>query len=633
MPQVLPPPPTVEVVVVEAARLPQSLADRTFSIVTVDEEAITTAPRLDDALTATPGVQLFRRTSSNASNPTTQGISVRSIAGSGASRALVTLDGVPQNDPFGGWVIWSGIPAIGVEQALVVRGAGAGPYGAGALTGTIQLFERTEVPRDGEYEVFAGERGLLGASVAAAAGDFLITASSQRSDGWVPVRGGRLEGDTPLYFRASSAAVRWAPELAGKDLALRLSGFQDARGSGAASGESRMAGATVSATLADRAAGEGYGWRLQGWAKHSDLENRTGNRTAGVSTHEQYATPAWGAGLNGALRYDGPEGGWELGADARGAKGETRERFGTGLAGQRISGGSQSAAGVYAEGYREQGLWFFTGGARLDRWATFDGHRDQSGLGSAHERPEDRSGWVPTARLGMRRDAYEGGGYVRAAAYAGFRPPTLNELFRPFSIGSSTTLANSELDPERLYGVEIGGGGEGETGAFSITVFYNQLEDAIANVTLDATTSQRQNAGTIEAAGIEAEAQKRWGEAFALKAAAGYTNARTDDGLRPAQTPELTASATATWRPIAPLTLRLTAQYEGSRYDDDRNTRRLAPAAELGLRGEWAVDKRAVFYAAVENLTDVSVETAQAFDGTESFDQPRTVRVGLILRP
>ena len=95
-------PPLVDVVTVEAARLPPSPMDRAFSIVTLGGETISIAPRLDEALTATPGVQLFRRTSSQASNPTTQGISVRSIAGSGASRALVTLDGVPQNDPFGG---------------------------------------------------------------------------------------------------------------------------------------------------------------------------------------------------------------------------------------------------------------------------------------------------------------------------------------------------------------------------------------------------------------------------------------------------------------------------------------------------------------------------------------------------
>jgi len=174
-------PPLVDTVVVEAARLPPSPTDKAFSIVTIDSEAIATAPRLDEALTATPGVQLFRRTSSQASNPTTQGISVRSIAGSGASRALVLLDGVPQNDPFGGWVLWTGLPTIAIEQARIVRGAGAGPYGAGALTGTIQLSERTRVPSGGEYEVYGGERGLAGAAAAGAVGDLFMAAATERS--------------------------------------------------------------------------------------------------------------------------------------------------------------------------------------------------------------------------------------------------------------------------------------------------------------------------------------------------------------------------------------------------------------------------------------------------------------------
>lgn len=630
MPAALPPPPTVEVVVVEAARLPPSPTDRAFAIVTVGEEAIATAPRLDEALTAVPGVQLFRRTSSNASNPTTQGMSVRSIAGSGASRTLVTLEGVPQNDPFGGWVIWSGLPPIGVEQARIVRGAGAGPYGAGALTGTIQLAERTTVPEDGEYDLYAGERGLLGYAAARAFGDLLVTSARETSDGWIPVRTNQTAFDAPLFFNATSAAVRWAPEIGGKDLAVRLAGYREARGAGQVGGNARATGAQLSATLADTSPGIGTGWRLQGWVKRSDLENRTGNRTTGITSNEQYATPAWGYGVNAALRRDLPEGGWELGADARLSTGETRERFGSGFAGQRISGGSQSVAGVYAEGYRQTGPWLVTGGARLDRWSTFDGHRDQTGIAPSSERPDDREGWVPTARAGAR---YGEETYLRAAAYAGFRPPTLNELYRPFALAGSTTQANAALEPEKLYGAEIGAGGL----SWALTGFYNRLDGAITNVTIAPSVAQRQNAGAVDAWGLEGQAEKRWSDAFAVQVAAGYTHARVEggpnDGLRPAQTPELTASAAAVWRPVEPLRLRLTARYEGSRWDEDRNTRKLGAATELGLRADWTLTKAVTLYAAAENLTDATVETAQAFDGTESFDQPRTLRLGLVLTP
>src|ERR1700743_3513204 len=94
-------------VVVEAAQLPPAAGDPAFSIVKVGAPILKISDRLDDALTSVPGFSLFRRTSSLGANPTTQGVSLRGIAGSGASRSLGTLDGVPQNDPFGGWVIWT----------------------------------------------------------------------------------------------------------------------------------------------------------------------------------------------------------------------------------------------------------------------------------------------------------------------------------------------------------------------------------------------------------------------------------------------------------------------------------------------------------------------------------------------
>src|SRR5262249_16665745 len=72
-------------------------------------------------------------------------------------RALVTLDGVPQNDPFGGWVIWSSLSPEIVSGAEVVKGAGAGPYGAGALTGVVALFERED--EGGVVDVYGGGPG------------------------------------------------------------------------------------------------------------------------------------------------------------------------------------------------------------------------------------------------------------------------------------------------------------------------------------------------------------------------------------------------------------------------------------------------------------------------------------------
>ena len=121
------PPPAVEAVEVRAARLPPAASEAAFSVIRLDEADLVGRQRLDQALSQAPGASLFRRTDSLSANPTTQGMSLRSIAPSGAGRALVTLDGVPQNDPFGGWVIWAALPPELIEGVTIIRGGGAGP--------------------------------------------------------------------------------------------------------------------------------------------------------------------------------------------------------------------------------------------------------------------------------------------------------------------------------------------------------------------------------------------------------------------------------------------------------------------------------------------------------------------------
>ena len=656
-------PPTVDVVVVEAARLAPAPSDAAFSVVRIDE-AIATAPRVDEALTATPGVQLFRRTSSVAANPTTQGLSVRSIAGSGAGRALVTLDGAPQNDPFGGWVIWSGLPPVSIEGALIVRGAGAGPYGAGALTGTVQLLERTRVPAGGDYEVFAGERGLTGFQGAWAGGDVFLAGGWQRSDGWIPVRAGRGAADRPLAYEAASGVVRFAPSLETIDLAIRASAFEERRDSGLAGARSRATGSSLSVAIADASPGLGTSWRVQAWVRTSDLENSSVAVAAGRATttpaNEQYGTPAIGVGVNAALRMDRGDSGWEVGLDARYADGETRERFRY-MAGAftrgRLAGGSQTVAGLYGEAWLERGPWLVAGGARIDRWSTFEGVRQErdlaSGASTLDFTPPDADGWQPTARLAVRR---EGPVIARAAAYTGFRPPTLNELHRPFRVGNDITEATAALEPEVLYGAEAGLGGAGEGWRWDATVFVTRLDGAIANVTIGVgpgtfpiagfvpaggTLRQRQNVGHVEAWGLEAQLERRWGEAVSLRLAAGYTEAEVDGGgsapqltgLRPAQTPRITASADLRWRVVPPFSLLAQVRYEGDRWEDDLNSRALAASTTVDLRADWTLGPRIGLWLGVDNLFDEAVETGETGDGTESFDAPRTVRVGIRLTP
>ena len=67
--------------------------------------------------------------SSLSSHPTAQGVSLRGIGPSGVSRTLVLVDGVPFNDPFGGWVYWTRVPLESVDRIELIDGSSSSLYG------------------------------------------------------------------------------------------------------------------------------------------------------------------------------------------------------------------------------------------------------------------------------------------------------------------------------------------------------------------------------------------------------------------------------------------------------------------------------------------------------------------------
>ncbi len=647
---------------VQAARLPSAPGDRAFSIVKINPQILVVSERLDEALASAPQFSLFRRTSSLGANPTTQGVSLRAIAGSGASRALVTLDGVPQNDPFGGWVIWTALPPEAISSASLVLGAGAGPYGAGALTGVVKLEQPTHVEGHVAGDISGGNMGYARAAgiaeIDSGPARIFLDASNETSAGWIPVIQGRGAADQALTLHDWSAAERADIGIGAMVLSERVAGYEEDRGAGTLFAASRERGLQASTTLVSPPDNGQLGWRLQGWAESSNLANSSSsvsaNRNTATLANNEYSTPATGFGFNAALRRAQPTYSWELGVDMRDFDGESHELlYSLGKpSGTRTAGGGEFVAGIYAEASRNLGAWLLTGGVRLDGWENYDSSLVQTGTTVVNQHPADRGGVVPTARIGLRRDISPAL-YVRAAAYSGFRPATLNELHRPFRVGNDVTEANADLTPERLYGVEAGLGGQGWVN-WDADVFYNQLDDAIINATIGqgpgsfgaagfvpagGTLFQRENVGAIDAVGVEGEAHKSLGPTLDLSAAFTYTHARVDGGsqapqltgLRPAETPELTVTAGATWRPLARLSLLVEVRYEGDRYDDDQNTRLIAAGTGVDTRLSWSINNAVSAFIAADNLLNAPIQTGRSAANVVTYDAPRFVQVGLTL--
>ncbi len=138
------------------------------AITVLGEEQIKQIPgiELDDRLRAVPGFSLFRRSSSLVANPTTQGVSLRATGSSGASRTLVLWDGIPINDPFGGWVYWDRIDPDYIGEVDIDRGASTSIFGDRALGGTVSLFSPPEQKEHLQAEFLTGSQGTEDASAA-----------------------------------------------------------------------------------------------------------------------------------------------------------------------------------------------------------------------------------------------------------------------------------------------------------------------------------------------------------------------------------------------------------------------------------------------------------------------------------
>ena len=143
-------------VVVTADRTALALNESADTVRVVSQQALQTTGNLTfgDQLRQVTGLQFYRRSSTLVANPTSQGLSLRGLGSTAASRTLVLAGHVPMNDPFGGWVYWDQLPSLAIQNVEVVRGGASDLYGNSAIGGVINMIEHRPGPT--AYAVDAG---------------------------------------------------------------------------------------------------------------------------------------------------------------------------------------------------------------------------------------------------------------------------------------------------------------------------------------------------------------------------------------------------------------------------------------------------------------------------------------------
>jgi len=637
------------VIVVTGNGLPDTPATPAYDTTVLSRETLlaTGSGRLEDALSSVAGFQQFRRSDSRSSNPSAQGVTLRALGGNASSRAQVLLDGVPMADPFFGYIPFSAIAPERLSSARVTRGGGSGPFGAGALAGTIELTSADAATLGlisgqallndrGETETSATIAPRLGEGFAVLSGRW------DRGEGfWTTPLTQRASASVRAAYDAWSVQLRTVAPLTDTiDLQARVLAFHDIRSLRFAGADTSMEGQDASLRLVGRGK---WQFDLLGYVQARNFTNIVVSSTSFVPTLDQRNTPATGIGGKFELRPPSGENNvLRLGLDYRKSSGELFEDAISTVTGavtqRRNAGGVNTDLGLFLEDDLTLGPVTLTGGARADRFAIMQGFfvaRNAAGLTVTDASYPDRSGWEGSFRGGAV--ARLGGGLrLRAAAYTGLRLPTLNELYRPFTVFPVVTQANAALRNERLEGYEAGID-YAPSSAFdlSLTAFDNRVKRAIANVTISPNLRQRQNIDAIEARGIEAGANLKVRQ-FALSASLAWTDAKARgsgaaaalDGNRPAQTPRWSSSATASWRPTANALVALTARYVGAQFEDDLETNILPAATTLDLFAQLPVAPNVALVVRGENLTDERVVTRNQ-SGSMDYGAPRTLWAGV----
>jgi outer membrane receptor protein involved in Fe transport len=670
-------PTRLEPVVVTVTRIEQKAgeAPASVTVLTRDDIRLSASQTVDDLLRQVPGFSLFRRSSSLVTHPTTQGLSLRGIGPSGTSRALVLVNGVPANDPFGGWVYWSKVPVESIERIEVVRGGGSSVWGNYALGGVINII--TERPQKRTLKVTAkgGTRGTVNLDLFAS--DILgpvglaVEGNYFNTEGYKIIREdqrGAIDINATSAHRTFNGKLEYALSPIAT-LSLHGSFFTEERGNGTPFTNNSTDAGYIGGG-ADVKTRDGSDWRLSLFSHlqtfKSTFSSTAPDRNSETPALDQFDVPSTAVGST--LQWSKRIHQSHLllaGTDLRWIDGETNEDFSFRPAlGQftrrRKAGGEQQLAGVFLQDiFTPTPRWQVVVGGRLDLWRSFGAsrlERDlQTGAITREEAFPDRTRLAFNPSVALLYHATDRLS-VRSSFYQAFNAPTINQLFRPFRVRNDITEANAGLDPERLIGGEIGiGYAIANNFLGRLTGFWNEVENPITNVTLgtgpgtiapcgfvpaNSTCRQRQNLNRARIRGIELELEYHphpfWTVSgsyiFDDTEVVSAPNQPALEGKRIAQVPKHQFTLRLGYTNPALFNVAVQGRYVGDQFDDDLNSLKLGDFFVVDLFLSRRIKPGWDVFLGVENLFNRTYEDGKTADGIVTIGAPVLVHGGIRAR-
>jgi outer membrane receptor protein involved in Fe transport len=647
-----------EQVTVTAYRAPLGVLESptTTRLLTSESLRSTAAITFDGQLRTLPGVELFRRSSSLVANPTSQGISLRALGSTSASRTLVTEDDVPLNDPLGGWIHWQEQPELSIQSVELVRGGASDLYGSSAIGGVVNIIPALPSSKGLEVRSTFGGEGTYDNSLLAAAHhgpwNLLAAGGLIGTDGYIqeaPSQRGPV--DVPSNVHSQNALLTAGCNLGDLKLFARATGFNELRHNGTpyqrnatrlirySTGADWQNAHNTALALRLYGSDERYRQTFSQIANPNTLRNgETPSKLSYVPDNELGATAHLSQPFGAGLLF-------VVGADAHDVRVWDREQtYGSTAALTNLADHQRDSA-AYAEAMWEHNAWTLVASARMDWFQNYDGHETQwngAAWTPTATQPPQRDERIFDPRLGLSRKLSPHWA-LTASGFRAFRAPTPSELYRSTQVGNQLTLPNGSLLSERATGWEAGLAAERSWGSIRSSYFLTQVNRPIVAVTTCATCSpirlMRENLGQIESRGISLDyelAPRSW---LDVDGGYQYAHAVVSRGTQDLGNwiPEVARNmATLNLRASRPSlgTISLESRLSGRQFDDDANANLLHDYFRLDAYASHNFGKRPripqiEIFAAGENLLNRAIEVSKT--PTTTRGQPRTARAGFLV--
>jgi outer membrane receptor protein involved in Fe transport len=557
------------------------------------------------------------------------------LRGLGPGSVLVTLDGVPINDPLGSWVTWGRVPKLLVDSIEAAHGGASALYGSEALGGVIAI-ETVHPTRNAVgYDLATGNLGTSSSAFdvqRVLGGGWGASVYLDRDDAKGYIRGATPNSNSPLDPYARYIGQHFNVELSHGDRTSGLIEFgtadQDEHRSGDFAGPTWYYGRSGFARY-ERDAGN---TSVQAVAYLAN-DSYTFDRFAGNATSYfpigfgRMSLDTTGATLSVSRRL-GPVT-VTAGADGRNVAGDRNEpRFTTP---STFVTGNQQFAGTFLQADASLGKSELIVGTRYDVYSQRQAQETIYGTASGFTPFPSTAAHHVSPRASYR---YELAPHwlVRASFGDAFKAPDWGNLYSTYPMGGATVVVGNPLLKAQTTD-QTEGGIEWDPGFRTrayVTVYSAQENNRIVLTRVSPTLYTNENVSEARSGGYEFSLQQQVGDHVMIRGA--YANSSSEiardanvtaiGNLIPS-TPRNTGYLSARWF-ATKSNVEAEVRSIGRAFADEQNTQPIDGTVIVDASASYDLGMAGSLYIEAQNIFN-----RQWLAEATTYAPPRAIMVGI----